>query len=258
MPSTKKISKQSSHRSDLWEGVGKDGGILYIVATPIGNLEDITYRAVRILGQVDAILCEDTRTTGNLLKHYNIKNKTISYHSHTNTGKQNKIIDELLNGANYALVSDAGTPGISDPGSLLISQAHENNIRVVPVPGASAITAIVSASGLIGNQFAFWGFVPQKKGRETFLKNLPNSDIPIVMYESNHRIVKLFEWLAKNELENNPLHKSSTDFLKFTVGRELTKVFETIVTGDAQQILSYLNENTKHTKGEFVIIAQKG
>lgn len=232
----------------------ENSGILYVVATPIGNLEDITYRAVRILGKVDAILCEDTRTTGNLLKHYNIKNKTVSYHSHTNTGKQNKLIDELLNGANYALVSDAGTPGISDPGSLLISQAHENKIRVVPIPGASAITAIVSASGLTGNQFAFWGFVPQKKGRETFLKNLSTSEIPVVMYESSHRIVKLFEWLTKNEnLDSTPKTKG----FKFIIGRELTKMFETIISGTSQEILEYLNSSPKNIKGEFVIIAQK-
>ncbi len=236
------------------EGDNDGNGVLYIVATPIGNLEDITYRAVRVLGEVDAILCEDTRTTGNLLKHYNIKNKTISYHSHTNTGKQNKIIDELLNGANYALVSDAGTPGISDPGSLLISQAHENNIRVVPIPGASAITAIVSASGLTGNQFSFLGFVPQKKGRETFLKNLSNTNIPIVMYESSHRIVKLFEWLTKNKNTDNGSAKTE---LKFIIGRELTKMFETIISGNANYILDYLKASPNNIKGEFVIIALK-
>ncbi len=236
------------------ESNDEGSGILYVVATPIGNLEDITYRAVRILGEVDAILCEDTRTTGNLLKHYGIKNKTISYHSHTNTGKQNKIIDELLSGANYALVSDAGTPGISDPGSLLISQAHENNIRVVPIPGASAITAIVSASGLTGNQFAFWGFVPQKKGRETFLKNLPKSDMPVVMYESSHRIVKLFEWLTKNQDTEN---ESTKNELKFIIGRELTKMFENIISGNANDILTYLKASPNNIKGEFVIIARK-
>jgi 16S rRNA (cytidine1402-2'-O)-methyltransferase len=240
----KKVSENSDDES----------GILYVVATPIGNLEDITYRAVRILGQVDAILCEDTRTTGNLLKHYDIKNKTISYHSHTNTGKQNKLIDELFKGANYALVSDAGTPGISDPGSLLISQAHENNIRVVPIPGASAITAIVSASGLTGNQFAFWGFVPQKKGRETFLKNLPKSDIPVIMYESSHRIVKLFEWLVKNS-NIEKLEKNRQP--KFIIGRELTKMFETIISGTCEEILNYLQASPNNVKGEFVIIVLK-
>lgn len=232
----------------------ESSGILYVVATPIGNLEDITYRAVRILGEVDAILCEDTRTTGNLLKHYNIKNKTISYHSHTNTGKQNKIIDELLSGASYALVSDAGTPGISDPGSLLISQAHENNIKVIPIPGASAITAIISASGLTGNQFAFLGFVPQKKGRETFLKNLSKSEIPVVMYESSHRIIKLFEWLAKNQDIDSA---SKNKGLKFIIGRELTKMFETIISGNAEDTLNYLKASPNNIKGEFVIIAQK-
>lgn len=224
-------------------------GTLYVVATPIGNLADITYRAVSVLGQVDAILCEDTRTTGILLKHYGIKNKTISYHSHTNTGKQNKIIDELLGGANYALVSDAGTPGISDPGSLLVTQAHNAGIQIVPIPGASALTAIISASGITGNQFAFWGFVPQKKGRETFLNNLLTSEIPVVFYESNHRIVKLFEQINKN---------SKLQKLNFIVARELTKMFETIIHGNSNNVLEYLKQSPNNTKGEFVIISKKG
>jgi|SRR3989344_915335 len=223
-------------------------GTLYVVATPIGNLEDITLRAVRVLNEVDMILCEDTRTTGILLAHYKIKNKLTSYHSHTNTNKQAKIIDELLAGAVYALVSDAGTPGISDPGSLLINEAHKNNITVVPIPGASAVTALISASGITGNQFAFWGFVPQKKGRESFLKNLLESEIPVVIYESNHRILKLFEWFNKNSKKQES---------RFIVGRELTKMFETIILGTAQEVLNYLKSSPKNIKGEFVIIAQK-
>lgn len=218
-------------------------GTLYIIATPIGNLEDITFRAVRILGEVDLILCEDTRTTNKLLQKYNIKNKTISYNSHTTETKNKKIINELLSGKNMALVSDAGTPGISDPGSFLINFITKNapNINVVPVPGPSAISAIWSVSGLYGNEFYFKGFVPQKKGRETFLKEIEQTKIPTIVYESNHRILKFFEFFVESKV-------------LFIVGRELTKAFETIVRGNANEILDYLNNNQSHLRGEFVII----
>lgn len=224
-------------------------GTLYVVATPIGNLEDVTYRAVRILGNVDVILCEDTRTTNKLLQKYDIKTKTISYNSHTTAEKNRKILTELLAGKNIALVSDAGTPGVSDPGSYLINylKTNEPKINISPIPGPSAITAIWSASGLPGNEFYFTGFIPQKKGRETALKNITQNKVPTIFYESSHRIEKLFNWFFKN--------RSS---IKFIVGRELTKAFETIVSGDANDILSYFQESPKHLKGEFVIIAYNG
>lgn len=221
-------------------------GTLYIVATPIGNLEDITLRAIRILGEVDLILCEDTRTTNKLLQKYEIKNKTISYNSHTTPAKNKKIIDELLSGKNMALVSDAGTPGISDPGSYLVKFVRENapDVQICPIPGASAVCAIWSASGLAGNEFKFLGFIPQKKGRETILKEISTTKIPVIFYESSHRIEKLFSWFLENSPKTN-----------FVMGRELTKAFETIKLGPAQEILDYLKESPKHLKGEFVIIA---
>lgn len=223
----------------------KEKGTLFIVATPIGNLEDITLRAIRILGEVDYVLCEDTRTTQKLLQKYEIKTKTISYNSHTTENKNQKILNDLLDGKNIALVSDAGTPGISDPGSYLINYIKEKTDKVIfsPIPGPSALTAIWSVSGLPGNEFYFAGFIPQKKGRETFLKKSTQQEIPIVFYESGHRIIKLFEWF----LENSP----NTEFI---IGRELTKTFETIVHGEPAQIIEYLKDSPSHVKGEFVII----
>lgn len=218
-------------------------GTLYIVATPIGNLEDITFRAVRTLGEVDLILCEDTRTTNKLLQKYNIKNKTISYNSHTTNSKNDKIIQELINGKKIALVSDAGTPGISDPGSFLVNLVKKNlpSAKIVPIPGASAISAIWSVSGLFGNEFYFKGFVPQKKGRETFIKNIINTKEPVIVYESSHRVLKFFESFKDTNK-------------KFIIGRELTKIFETIFHGDVVESVEYLNKNQTNLKGEFTII----
>lgn len=218
-------------------------GTLYIVATPIGNLEDITLRAIRILSEVDFILCEDTRTTNKLLQKYNIKNKTVSYNSHTTDSKNNKIINELLEGKNVALVSDAGTPGISDPGSFLVNLVKNNipGFKIVPIPGASAISAIWSVSGLFGNEFYFKGFVPQKKGRETFLKNIVETKEPVIVYESGHRVLKFFDFFINTNK-------------KFIIGRELTKIFETVFRGDAIESINYLNKNQTNLKGEFTII----
>lgn len=218
-------------------------GTLYIVATPIGNLEDITLRAIRILNEVDFILCEDTRTTNKLLQKYNIKNKTVSYNSHTTDSKNNKIINELLEGKNVALVSDAGTPGISDPGSFLVNLIKNNvpGFKIVPIPGASAISAIWSVSGLFGNEFYFKGFVPQKKGRETFLKNIVETKEPVIVYESGHRVLKFFDFFINTNK-------------KFIIGRELTKIFETVFRGDAIESINYLNKNQTNLKGEFTII----
>jgi 16S rRNA (cytidine1402-2'-O)-methyltransferase len=179
---------------------------LYIVATPIGNLEDISMRALRILGEVDFILCEDTRVTSVLLKHYNIKTPTISYHQHSSAGKENEIIDLLANGKNLALVSDAGTPGISDPGGKLV-QAVINNfglgangdspVQIESVPGPSAVTAALSISGIPTDKFIFMGFPPHKKGRQTFIKKIVASEWPVVVYESKHRILRFLEELDK-------------------------------------------------------------
>jgi len=188
---------------------------LYIVATPIGNLEDISLRALRILGEVDFILCEDTRTTKVLLDHYQLTTPTISYHQHTDEQKTNKIIELLANGKNLALVSEAGTPGISDPGGKLIQKVIEKfgvgtmhtspvgaqnmvPVQIESVPGPSAITAALSISGIPTDKFVFMGFPPHKKGRQTFIKKILVSEYPVVVYESKYRIIKFLEEL--NEL----------------------------------------------------------
>jgi 16S rRNA (cytidine1402-2'-O)-methyltransferase len=166
---------------------------LYIVATPIGNLEDISMRALRILGEVDFILCEDTRVTQKLLKHYNIKTPTIAYHQHSDIKRLNEILGHLGKGRGLALVSDAGTPGISDPGGQLVSAVLDkfgNQVRIEAVPGPSAVAAALSISGISTDKFVFLGFPPHKKGRQTFSERVLDSIYPVVVFESNHRIIK--------------------------------------------------------------------
>ena len=183
---------------------------LYIVGTPIGNLEDISFRALRILGEVDFVLCEDTRVTGKLLAHYNLKTPMISYHQHSNDGKIEQAIDLLSAGKNLALVSDAGTPGISDPGGKLVQAVIERfgeDIKVESVPGPSAVTASLSISGMPTDKFIFMGFPPHKKGRQTFIKKILASDYPAVVYESKHRIIHFLEELKKAAKENTEMNK---------------------------------------------------
>lgn len=218
--------------------------MLYIVSTPIWNLEDITYRAVRTLWEVDLVACEDTRTSATLLNHYNIKKSLISFHSHSGVAKTDKIIAELKSGKNVALISDAGTPGISDPGYALIKEALENDIEVVPIPGVTACITALSASGMPSNHFLYLGFLPIKKGRQTMLKKLQNKEETVVIYESVHRIVRTLE-----------------DFIEYfwadtqiVVARELTKKFEEFKRGTIQEIFDYFNTNKDKVKGEFVII----
>ncbi len=219
-------------------------GILYIVATPIGNLEDITLRAIRLLGEVDYVLCEDTRVTGRLLAHYNIKKPLKRYDAHSSREIQIKVIDDLLDGKKIALVSDAGTPGISDPGVLLVQGAREAGARIESIPGPSALTTAVALAGIAGNQFTFLGFVPHKKGRETFFRNLSTYEIqPVVFFESTHRIMKTLDSLNKSV-------PTATVYL----GRELTKLFEEILVGTAADITTQLEAQTVKQKGEFVVI----
>lgn len=224
----------------------ESGGILYVVATPIGNLEDITLRALRILKEADYILCEDTRVTGGLLAHYEIKTKLRRYDAHTSDGVHETIISDLEAGKKLALVSDAGTPGVSDPGVFLIAKLRElaPDVRIEPIPGASAVTALFSVAGLPGNQFSFLGFVPQKKGRQTFFADLELYDHPVVFFESTHRIMKTLESLSI----------TLGDESKVVVGRELTKLFEQVVSGTATEVLAYFNTNPDKVRGEFVVI----
>lgn len=219
----------------------------YVVGTPIGNLEDITYRAVRILGEVDLVLCEDTRVTRNLLSKYNIGTPTFSYPSDnqaTDT-KFEKIIAMIEEGKTLALVSDAGTPAISDPGSVLVEKIRTAipDAEIISIPGPSALTAAVSISGLPISDFTFLGFLPHKKGRETLFREIAASERATVFYESPHRIIKSLE-----SLERFAPNK------KVTIARELTKVFEQMVVGSPAELLKYFAENDDKVRGEFVVI----
>lgn len=225
---------------------------LFIVATPIGNLEDITLRAIRVLKEADVILCEDTRVTGKLLQKYEIKKPLLSYHSHSKLSKVEKVFELLEEGKNLALVSDAGTPGISDPGSLLVSQVREHfmsrlnlDIKVVPIPGPSAVATALSGSGLPSSEFLFLGFLPHKKGRETLFKEIAASKRTAVFYESPHRILKTLESL-----------KSHCPEKKIIIARELTKIFEEFVSGTAEEVGAYFEKNKEKVKGEFVVIVE--
>lgn len=220
-------------------------GTLYVVATPIGNLEDITMRALRIFREVDYIICEDTRVTGKLLSHYEIKAKMKRYDAHASEKIHDEIIADLEAGKSIALVSDAGTPGVSDPGVFLIAKLREmGGVRIDAVPGASAVTAAFSIAGLAGNQFSFLGFVPHKKGRQTFFQELENYDHPVIFFESTHRIMKTLESLV----ETLPAET------KVMVGRELTKMFEEMVSGNAAEVFEYFTTNPDKVRGEYVVL----
>ncbi|MFH1822788.1 MAG: 16S rRNA (cytidine(1402)-2'-O)-methyltransferase [Patescibacteria group bacterium] len=249
--------------------------MLYIVATPIGNLEDISLRALRILSEVDFILCEDTRVTKNLLNHYKIKTSAISYHQHSDLKKLNYILELLAEGKNLALVSDAGTPGISDPGGKLVAAVFEkfgNKVEIESVPGPSAITAALSISGVASDKFVFMGFPPHKKGRQTFIKKIIESEYPVVVYESKHRIIKFLEELKRAEKEWNEAaeKKNKEQGLKnkkqkikkiylssVVVCRELSKMHESVYRGEVKKIIEQIKDSPNNQKGEFVVIIGK-
>lgn len=216
--------------------------MLYIVATPIGNLKDISLRALEVLKEVDLILCEDTRVTKRLLNYYNIKTPVLSYHQHSQIKKINYILDLLKQAKNLALVSDSGTPGISDPGNKLIEKIKElNSSKISPVPGPSALVAAASVSGFPMNKFIFMGFPPAKKKRKKFFQEIANSKYPVVFYESPYRILKSLEDL-----------ESSSPDLEIVVCRELTKKFETIYRGKIKEIIKKINP-----QGEFVVVVNR-
>ncbi len=217
----------------------------YVIGTPIGNLEDITYRAVRVFGEVDLILCEDTRVTANLLNKYSIKKPTMSYHSQSKIAKLEKIIEIIANGKTLALVSDAGTPTISDPGSMLVSKIRENfpDVEIIVIPGPSALTSALSISGLPGSEFLFLGFLPHKKGRETLFKEIAASERTVVFYESPHRILKSLEFLKKYVVDR-----------KVVIARELSKIYEQIISGTPTEIENYFKDNADKVRGEFVVM----
>jgi len=216
-------------------------GTLYIVATPIGNLEDITLRAINILKQVDMIACEDSRITKRLLKKYDITTPTISYHQHSSDKKNNQLLNYLKFDKDIALVTDAGTPGIQDPGNKFVELARNEDLKVIAIPGASAVTTALSMAGINTDSFYFAGFIPKKKGRQTWFKNAKNIDIHIVLYESPYRIVKtlkdIYEYLGNKKI--------------FTA-RELTKKFEETKTDFVKELIEYYSQHKP--KGEFVLI----
>ena len=216
---------------------------LYIIATPIGNLQDISARALETLRSVDFILCEDTRHTQKLLSFYNISNKLVSYHQHSNQRKINYILSLLIEENDIALVSDAGTPGISDPGNKLISLAIEkiNELEVIPIPGPCALITALSISGFPTDKFTFYGFIPQKKGRRKILGQIINSSTTSAFYESGHRIQKTLNILLELNLKK-----------RIVICRELTKKFETIYRGTAEDLLPLMKD--KALKGEFTIV----
>ena len=235
-------------------------GKLYIIATPIGNLGDVTYRAIETLKKVDLILCEDTRITKRLLDRYEIKKPTLSYHQRSKLSKTDKIIELLKEGKELALVTDAGTPGISDPGNELIGNILEHFdlaertpeisqvIEIIPIPGPSAMTALVSVAGIDMSKFVFLGFPPHKKGRETFFRKVLEACFPVVFYESPHRVSKNIALLKE-------LAGESGREMKLIVGRELTKMFEEIIRGSVSEIAEHFEKEGDKVRGEIVIIA---
>jgi len=212
------------------------------VPTPIGNLQDITYRAVEILSNVDLILAEDTRVSQKLLKHYNIKTKMVSYHMHNEHKITKDVIENLNKGVAIALISDAGTPGISDPGFLLIRSCIENNIQVECLPGATAFVPALVQSGIPTNRFLFEGFLPHKKGRTKKLTQLSKEEKTVILYESPHRLIKTLEDLCKYFGQET----------KASVSRELTKIHEETIHGTLKTIKDYYSK--KNPKGEIVIV----
>lgn len=217
---------------------------LFIVPTPIGNLEDITLRAIRILKEVDVILAEDTRTSGKLLKHYEITTPMQSHHMHNEHKMVDRLVERMLNGEIIALISDAGTPAISDPGFLLSRACVENNIKFECLPGATAFVPALVNSGLPNDKFVFEGFLPVKKGRQTRLKILANENRTIIFYESPHKLIRtltnFIEYFGEDRL--------------VSVSRELTKMYEETVRGTLKEALTHFT--TKPPKGEIVIVVE--
>lgn len=225
-------------------GAGDVAGTLYIVATPIGNLEDITLRALRILKEVDLIAAEDTRHTRKLLTHYDIPTPLTSYHDHSESTKAPVLVETLLAGKNIALVSDAGTPCISDPGYRLVKSAAEVDIPVVPIPGPSMLTALMSVGGLPTDRFAFEGFLPAKQGqRQRALRELCHEERPLIFYESPHRLLRTLADLEQIFGDR-----------RVVVGRELTKQFEEILRGPVSAVLSAFHN--RPVKGEVALVVE--
>lgn len=218
--------------------------MLFVVGTPIGNLSDITFRAIETLRSVDIILCEDTRVTQKILNHFEIKTPTMSYHQHSDEKRVREIVGLLESGKNLALVTDAGTPGISDPGGKLIESIvnFSKPIDIIPIPGSSAVVSALSISGFPTDKFFFLGFPPHKKGRKKFFLEVAEAKYTVAFYESGHRIIKAINQLSET-LESNR---------KVCICRELTKKFETVYRGTIEEI----GEMAVSEKGEFVVVVR--
>ena len=217
---------------------------LYLVPTPIGNLEDMTFRAIKVLKEVDVILAEDTRTSGKLLKHFDIATPMQSHHMHNEHKILNNLIDRLKSGENMALITDAGTPAISDPGFLLTRACVENNVAIACLPGATAFVPALVNSGFPNDKFVFEGFLPPKKGRQTRLKLLAEEHRTLIFYESPHKLLKTLGQFA--DYFGAERHIS--------VSRELTKLYEETLRGSVTEVIAHFNN--KPPKGEFVIVVE--
>ena len=219
---------------------------LYIIATPIGNLEDLTLRALRILKEVDFVLAEDKRVAAKLLNFYKLDKKLLTWQQHSKDADWQVIKKLLISNKDLALVSDAGTPGISDPGGKLIELILSElpSVEIIPIPGPSALAAIISVAGVAMDNFSFYGFLPHKKGRQTLINEIKDLDQAAIFFESVHRIEKALEQLSDCKKQ-------------LIVGRELTKQFETVYRGTAESILKILKDKPQQLKGEFVIIVDK-
>lgn len=225
--------------------------ILYIVSTPIGNLADITFRAIETLQSVDLILCEDTRVTRKLLDAYRISKPLMSYHQRSRISRVQDIVAKFEEGISVALVTDAGTPGISDPGNELIDALRKHfsdTIEIIPIPGPAALTTLAQVAGIDLSRFTFLGFPPNKKGRETYFMNLLAQPYPVIYYDSPYRFLKNLQLLKELLTEG---------MINVIVGRELTKMFEEIRRGTLEEIIKYYSEHPDKVKGEFVVIVYK-
>lgn len=238
------MKKKGNYFADclIWCKFALIMGILYIVPTPVGNLEDITLRALRVLREADLILAEDTRTTSILLRHYDIHNQLLSHHKYNEHGTSANVVERLRGGQNVALVSDAGTPGISDPGFFLVREAVAAGIEVQCLPGATAFVPALVASGLPDDRFCFEGFLPQKKGRQTRLAALSNETRTMVMYESPHRLVKTLQQLGEVLGGDR----------RACVAREISKVHEECVRGSLSDLIVHFTETPP--RGEIVVV----
>ena len=225
-------------------------GNLYVAGTPIGNLEDISLRALRIMREADYILCEDTRVTQRLLNRHDIKTKTLSYHQHSKISKIEQILNYLGDGKNLVLVSDAGTPGISDPGSVLVAAVRDrygSDIVISPLPGPSALISALSVSGWPVDRFTFFGFLPHKKGRQTMLKEITSSCYTSLFYDSKHRLAKCLKEILAIQQEMG--YK-----VEIMIARELSKLYESVYFGRPEDLLKKFEQDAEMQKGEFVIL----